>query len=609
MRIWGFFAGLLLFCRLSWAVEVFPIAEVKKGMRGIARTVFEGTKIEDFEIEVVDVFQDFYPKKPVVVIRFIDEKSRFTGVVSGMSGSPVYLQGKLLGAIAYRFGGFQKEPIAGVTPFEQMQEVAPMEGHREMERPTPAFHPVYFLAARGLDQEKAWEEFRSRFSVRFSPQLPQDWSLTPLVISHSFRQPMVRKIIEELYAPLGVLADAGGGGGEQEYPLEPGSPISGVLMEGDTDFFATGTLTHREGKEFFAFGHPFFFSGATRMPVASATIMTTVSSLLASFKMANVGKISGILLQDRLPAIYGRLEEPAPMVPVSFHLHYPWGKSYSFHNRAADDETYKDIQALLISFAYFDSVLGGQQAFNDFQTLQMTTRIQFKKYGTLKLQNLYTGGFQRFGNFAFPTSSLADSLFDLFFTLLSVNLNGFEFVEMKDVYVETKAIPGIRRKEIVSALAESTKVRPGESVRIRVRLKEFGTNKEEIIDIPIRIPSSLQEGFATVFIGSGSTAEWEEFRLEPAFPKSFPELLQMLQRRKRNDVLYAFLEIPTSGYRTDTALLPSLPYSILQILRENPGRRPARLSAWIVERKEMDLNAYVDGTAWIRLTILPAKGE
>jgi len=294
------------------------LADVKPGMKGYALTVFHGTKPEPFDIKVVAILKQFLPKQDVILIRAEDPRVEHSGIVSGMSGSPVYIDGKLVGAIAYAWA-FAKEPLGGVTPIENMLAERSRPRRRSPDHPeiAQADLPAEPGEARGLPTLAGGGTGTEPRLVRAS---------VPLSLS-GFTARTFAELTDEL-RPVGLVpVQAGGGGGRGTSAaasgpgrVEPGSAIGVELVRGDMNMVGTGTVTWTDGQTILAFGHPMFGIGEVYLPMVDAEIHTFMPSMAQSFKMSSPLHEVGVLMQDRSSCIVGSMEAHTSMMPVEVRV-------------------------------------------------------------------------------------------------------------------------------------------------------------------------------------------------------------------------------------------------------------------------------------------------
>ncbi|HLT35383.1 MAG TPA: SpoIVB peptidase S55 domain-containing protein, partial [Enhygromyxa sp.] len=309
--------------------NIIPIDDIKPGMKGYALTVFKGQTPDKFEIEVVDVIRDYQPGQDAVLFTSPDPRMQHSGIVGGMSGSPIYIEGKLAGALAYGYR-FNKDPLGGMAPIENMLEIADLPYRPEVMKKAPR--------ASGRAGTEAWAD--QMLALGTDPLPPR---LLPEQIPGPSGAPSGG--LEPIGAPMSIaglsphaaqfLADATGlmpvrGGGSNsssassgeaaasKHKWQPGDSVSVVLIAGDNGAAPNGTITWvgPKGDQLLAFGHPMYGEGPTRLPIANAKVHTILASVERSVKLSSPLDIQGTMIQDRQPAIYLRTDIHTPMIPV-----------------------------------------------------------------------------------------------------------------------------------------------------------------------------------------------------------------------------------------------------------------------------------------------------
>src|SRR5215467_4846296 len=296
----------------SKSVETMPLDQIHAGMRGTAYTVFQGTRPEPMDVEVLGVLKNANgPKGDIILVRLGGDKAQYTGVVAGMSGSPVYIDGKLAGALAFRIGEFSKEPIAGVTPIGEMLEINALD-KSPAEALSPAGPEVGTNAKTSNPAPgSAIQDFASYLK-------PID---TPLVFS-GFSEEAVRMFAPQ-FAAAGIVPVMGVGSvsdEKQPEPMEPGSAVSAVLVRGDMDIAATCTVTYMDAEHLLACGHPLMQFGSIDLPMTKAEVVATLPSPLNAFKIVNATEPVGAFIQDRHTGILGEFGRKPEMIPVSLTI-------------------------------------------------------------------------------------------------------------------------------------------------------------------------------------------------------------------------------------------------------------------------------------------------
>src|ERR1700686_1173195 len=325
----AFFAASLFFASFAFGQtpsssfaqnpNTIAVSQIRAGMRGVAYTVFEGVKPEAMEVEVLGVLHNVNgPKGDVILVRLHGQKVEYTGVVAGMRGSPVYFDGKLAGAIAFRIGEFSKEPIAGVTPIADMLEINALDrSPAEEAAARPAVNGVVGdiagkTASPGDGPSQPGSEGIQGFANYLKP------IETPLVFN-GFSKDSVHRFASQ-FASAGIVPVMGAGSlsdAKQPEPLEPGSAVSAVLVRGDMDIEATCTVTYIDPQYLLACGHPLLQFGAVDLPMNKAQVLATLPSPLNAFKIVNTTEAAGVFVQDRHTGILGVFNKQPDMIPVT----------------------------------------------------------------------------------------------------------------------------------------------------------------------------------------------------------------------------------------------------------------------------------------------------
>src|SRR6185312_10827066 len=317
-----FFSCVVLCISLSPALQsqtftpykTIAVKDIHAGMKGVAYTVFQGTKPEPMDVEVLGILKNANgPKGDIILVRLGGEKAQYTGVVAGMSGSPVYLNGKLAGALAFRIGEFSKEPIAGVTPIGEMLEISAMDR-------SPGEGTVEAKAGPAIPEKTGSPSLAHLPASNFENFLkPIE---TPLVFN-GFSEEAVKQFAPQ-FASAGIVPVMGVGSvsdSKQPEPLEPGSAISAILVRGDMDIAATCTVTYMDAHHLLACGHPLLQFGMVDLPMTKAEVLATLPSPLNAFKIVNATEPVGAFVQDRHTGILGEFGKQPEMIPVTLNIH------------------------------------------------------------------------------------------------------------------------------------------------------------------------------------------------------------------------------------------------------------------------------------------------
>ncbi len=553
------------------AVPIMRVDEVRQGMKGYGLTVLKGTQIVRFDVTVVDILKNFFPRQDLILVRFSGQNLEHTGIIGGMSGSPVYMDEKLIGAIAYGWS-FPKDPMGGVTPIESML----MDGDRKSERAvawTPGAAPA---RPRGL---------------------PGEWDArpiaTPLAVSGLTERGMAA--LRESLEPWGIVPMRGGGAAAgrpeaEEARLEPGAALGVQLASGDVDMTAIGTVTYVDParRQVLGFGHPFFSGGEHEMPMTTAVIHDVFASLGRSFKFGSPLRVAGAMTGDRPSCIAGLLGREPPMVPVDVSVENTrTGRRMRYQSKVVQHEFFTPMLARTVGMDCADAA---EQGMGD---TAVETRLTFKIQGEEPVTITDIEG-DTFSTLPWTT----------FFPLSSVLANPWKKVKLESVDLALKVVHELKTARFVTLEASRSRVRPGESVTYRAELQPF-EKPAAFRDVTLVVPEDLPPGSYTVTVGPGSSVP----RVAPA-PEDVGGLLRALraQDRFRSDALYATLSRPEMGFQVKGEVWRDLPVSALATLlppHESGGR--ARFVSSAVVSPGTPTEWVVFGTRLAALEVLPRK--
>ena len=571
------------------ASDILPLDQIKPGMRGTARTIFAGREIESFDLEVLGVLRDLVgPGQHVILVRLLGDKPNYTGVVAGMSGSPVYIDGKLVGALAFRFGIFTKEPIGGVTPIESMMRAA-----RE-ELPAPAAEAApplrYALPPEML--------------TRAGISAPEPY-LVPIETPLSFVgfQPQVISRYASELAPYGLLAVQGGGtaAAAETSSLEPGGAVSAALVTGDMSIAGTCTITYREGDRLYACGHWLLNLGQVQMPMAAAAVVTTVASNYDSFKIANIGEVIGSFTQDRASAIVGRVGAPPPMIPVDLDLVHRGGTNHYQYKVFQHPKLSPLLLSATLFNGLFTSIEGGAEL-----TYRVTGRLALRGHADVVLDDMFSPTDSFFPDAAFVVNSVADSFRQVF-------TNPYESPLIEGVHLRVELLPDRHTASIENAWCEKNEVRAGETVTVKVVLQPY-RGERLVREIPVTIPAQAAKGDLRLLVSDATLLNaltrslyFGGFRGMNPRVNSLEQLISLLNRERRNDRLYVTVFQHTPTLLVEDKILPSVPLSAINVLNQKSASTPPGSTMLffesILNEASEPLGQVVTGSYWLNLTV------
>ncbi|MBZ5640678.1 MAG: hypothetical protein LAO51_18220 [Acidobacteriia bacterium] len=572
------------------APQVLPFAEVRAGMKGTGRTVFSGTGIEEFEVEILGTLPNIGPGQNLILGKLSGGPLASTGVLAGMSGSPVFVDGKLIGAVAYSWG-FSKEPIAGITPIEEMLAAAARgEGAAGG---TKAGAALDRAALRRLLSPEAAAAF---FPEGILARLPRPASGSPVPVPLSVAGIGVPGIdrIAPFLSRAGFSPMQGGGGGRAPAPsppLAPGSAVGIKLCRGDLDITATGTVTWVDGERVMAFGHPLLGLGPVDMPLTGARAEVLLPSLQESARMATPLSEIGAFRQDRVSGIFGTIGAAPRMIPVRLELRSRGGSTETFSFDMARDP----LLAPLILYAGLNAILANEERVSGNITLRIGEGSVIKLDGLddVELDNLYAG----------PTASFLATGIPAY--ILYLLLNGDWVpprVEGINLILDYDAEPHSGRIRRVGL--DRYTARPGEKVEVSVVVTPY-RGGEQVLKREFEIPPETPPGPLQLFVGdAGGLSRVEGAGESDAMPRDIAQLVKLVNQLRRNDRVYVLGTREDSGVVVDGERLPSLPPSALSILL----RPRSRGNFTVVQRRalleeEIPCDFDVDGLARVQLDV------
>ena len=574
---------LLLVSRPSSALDIIRDDEIRPGMKGYGLTVFEGTKPVRFDVEVVSVVPNFLLRQNIILIRCIHPMTDRAGVIGGMSGSPIYIEGRLAGALAYGWR-FSKDPLAGVTPISNMLDVMKRKPRRPLKRLKGGGRALAGLTGtRKSAPPKKVATFFERFrSNRETGLLP---ARTPLTLGGfiSSAQSLLRDALEK----FGIDPVAGGGTsgtGKGPKKFEAGGSIGIQLIRGDMSATGIGTVTLIDGKNVVAFGHPMFNIGEGYFPVTTARIHTVVSSLMRSNKLGSPLNVAGSLVQDREACIVARTDMSADMIPVTVTVRDP-------RSKRRDDYKVEIAPHRLLTPRFLQASLVNIISHAASDTEDVTAEIK----GDMSISKgrriiLNDSGASRRGLSSltgyFRPVALVDAVLD----------NGFEDVSVESLDFDITLRYGLDVATIQSAYATALHPKPGEVINIHVRLLKYD-DKEQILSIPVKIPVTAAGKEIKVEVAGG-----ELVSPVMAPPRNLDDALKNLNRFYPAKSLVVSINVPGEGIAMQGRILEQLPPSAVSTL--NPATGVDQIQRYRTAlRKVTETGFLVDGKESFKLNV------
>lgn len=556
----------------STEVGTIGIDELSPGMRGYGYSVFRGVEPQRFEVEVLGLLRNQLPDTSFILVRLMGPEVEQGKVIQGMSGSPVYFDGRLAGAVSFGWG-FSTEAIAGLMPIAQMHD---------LER-SPASPVVVAAARQALGARLSTDEATSALVQRLEslrPALPSGavsaWGWTGVGFGAG-----ASSLLERALGPVAMAGTAT----TEPPPLAPGTAVAALLFDGDLRLAATGTVSDRRGDRIYAFGHPFLGNGEVAFPMASAEVVTVVNSVNISFKLANVGPVVGAFRQDRRAGILGELGAEAPMIPV--HVRFEGDASRDFDIRVAH---IKGLSAALIGTAVLNCIeVSSARSGN--QALDIEVNLDIRGKGRVSTSQSFDGEGAA-TQVAGWVLGVADQLLE----------SAFARVELDGVEVRVRQATPDRQRTVERAFLDRTTARPGETVRMFVDLVPYrGEPLRESLEL--ELPASLSEGRYFFVVGDGSTVSAARLVSLGTTARTLDDELDTLRslRSRRELVVLGFVQRPGAAVGGDA--LPRLPASVRTLWGKAgpPGGTATRVA--FMQELVKPLDAPIQGMVRVELMI------
>jgi hypothetical protein len=570
-----------------------PVSQIHAGMRGVAYTVFEGVKPESMEVEVLGVLHNVNgPKGDVILVRLHGQKVEYTGVVAGMSGSPVYLDGKLAGALAFRIGEFSKEPIAGVTPIADMLEINALD--RSPAEESAAVKPTLNTVAgkTGAPGEIAALPGSALDSTGFANYLkPIE---TPLVFN-GFSEQAIQLFTGPLGA-AGIVPVMGAGSvsnDKQPEPVEAGSAISAILVRGDMDIEATCTVTYVDPQRLLACGHPLLQFGSVDLPMNKAEVLATLASPLNAFKIVNTTESVGSFVQDRHTGIMGVFNRQPEMIPVTLSIHSSTGVK-QFHYEVLNNPKLTPVALMVTVF----NALHGVNEFGEEITYRLTGSIGVKGFPEVTMRNMFAPS-----EGAQPAAmQAAISLGERFGRIYD---NPYSAAAVAGVKLDFDLVRERRWARLESARTDVTEARPGEEIMLETVLAPY--RGERIVQqIPVKIPTSASKGTLRILVSDGDTLD-HMGRSNPAFGRKLDlaSTISLLNKEHSNNRVYVSLLEADPEARVADKVMPTLPISIMNVMDGMRGNQEMIVSGEsnVDETATAPLDYVVSGAQLLMVTV------
>jgi hypothetical protein len=584
--------------------KYMAVSEVKEGMRGKALTVFRGTEPEEFDVEILGVVPGgIGPKQDLIIGRIGGGNAERTAVFAGMSGSPVYVDGRLVGAISYSFP-FSKEAICGITPIEQMLSIF----EKQAGGPKAAREPGAI-------------SFAELASAQFEGSLPGHPAGSGQLLSVSGGSSMLSAVAGQTFRPIGtpltftgisqstldrfapelikagLIPVAAVGGAAPIGPmkaadagtLQGGDSVSMQMTRGDISLAAAGTVTLRDGDKIYAFGHPFLSLGTSELPMSESSVVTVIPNINNSFKLAVPDAMVGTMTQDRATGVFGKLGVAPRMIPVKLNFQNSRGQKDTLNFEVARDDF---LTPLLLNIAVYNSLTAQERSIGD-STIHVSGTVNIAGEQPVKIERRFTGAqaaVQAAGSVAVPVNTLLK--------------NSFDKLEIKGIELDLTTDDGSKSAILDRLTIDRSQVKAGETVEITAFAR---TNLGRVVvqRIPITIPLDTPAGSIVVSLGDGGSIQKTE-AIQHFVPNNLSEMIAMINKVKISDRLYLKISRTTTGAIIGSSELPNLPPSVLATISNDriSGGVKASTQTIILEKAIAPAEYLIAGDQSLTVTVV-----
>lgn len=584
----GFLGILALPCPAragSKTDSYWNVDDLRPGMKGHGQTVMRGTRLETFDAEVLGVLKNTSPGRDMVLCRLSGLNLEKTGVIAGMSGSPVYVQGKLMGAVAYAWA-FGTEPIAGVTPFSQMRDFVEAFERRdlaEQKKPTRVGLLTPFqIQGRTIDAVTVAQDLDQA-----QPMSADDFCMVPLraPLAASGFTPHALALLRDRLRGTGIVPMSGGAApahvSEQEMktPLQAGGPLAVALILGDFDLSGIGTVTHIEGNRVYGWGHPYMGLGACEFPLMTGYIHTIYPRQSVSFKMGSPLRSVGVINADVSTGIAGWLGREPDMIPARIHVRGCGAEQPRTFNVQVVRQ--RSLLPTLLYTALTNSVdMEGELP--EELTAEMKARIEVEGHEPIIIHDTYSGA-------SYSGGRAPQSLYMQIANLVNILVyNPYKPIRITRFECETKITPGRRSAEIEAVELATEVYAPGETVKANVFVRPYKGSLQRV-PVSLKLPADFPEGTYHAILCDDLTNSRQSLRDQPnlANPQTVDEVFANLQiqtsARRTNLVLR--VPMPAGGVALEGKSLPHLPASMVHILGQSRRTGPQLFGSALVARQ------------------------
>jgi hypothetical protein len=598
------FAAAALVATLPAQSAFYPLDDVKPGQVGIGRTIFAGDTIEEFKVNILGVLHNVIgPQRDLILAKLEGGPLATTGVIQGMSGSPVYIDGRLVGAVSYALGSFPREPFAGITPIREMTEAVIAGGTRTAgsglalawpATSTEAFAFLNKLAERAAAPLRA---SGSEIGVVGPPALADLVpTLRPIGAAMVFSgfEPGLDRELRQALSPAGATTATQprpGRPAETAVELRPGDAVGVSLVRGDLEMGATGTVTYVDGSNVYAFGHPFLNLGPTQFAMTRAHVYTVLPSLDSSLKIASLGPVIGTMTQDRATAIGGTIGTPPRELAVTITLVGNRGPDRKFTFYVLHDQ----MLTPLFSYVAILNALTSYQRQAGVMSIGATGSVSFGDAGKVEIDDAFTG-----------ESALSTAATTLTAPIGAAITNEYRSVMPDKLDLTLRVSEDQQSSTIDRVWLDTTKPRFGATHSVQVQLRDY-RGATEVISIPVVMPTQATGPLTLLVSDAQSLTTLEQRDLRPGKPASWNALLAQMNDTRRNNRLYVRLISPGTGTVVGGQTLSALPANVRSILDADSSVSSSSISRAVVGAWERKFDRVVRGSREITITLTSDK--
>lgn len=549
------FLSVLVRTLAAASTEVMPLSQIKPGMKGKGKTVFSGTRVAEFDANILGVLENVQPQRSIILAELSGEGLEATGVVSGMSGSPVYIDGKIIGAVAYSFP-FARKAVAGITPIgEMLAEAEKKAGSRPAGTKPPSFKPSLSLEELAGLNPVLFPSLRTSVAGNEFERLQ-----VPLVFSGF--TPVLFQKNRDLFLKMGFIPVASGSAtttselqAQVVTQLKEGDPVAIQLITGDLNLAAVGTVTYVDGNRVLAFGHPLYNLGDVDYGLAQAEVLTVVPSLDTSFKLAKTGQVIGRFFQDRNAGAVGEVGQLPRMIPLSLDLLDSSGKTKNFRVEVVND---KILTPLLFNLALYSIVMSEARAYGNL-TVEFNGDLYLDNGQNIKLEDLFSG------NLDSSATSFSGLLAAVAYYLIN---NEFQEIRITRCNLRLRVTEEAKLATLERVWCDKYEVAPGERIGVKVLYRTFRdesvTEEVSLTAPPLPAGSEFQ-----LIVGDAASMHQVEVELyqNPQFtPRNLNQLIRLLNNLRKNNRIYFKILVPRAGLFMKGEEMGSLPVTLKTML-------------------------------------------